>query len=317
MKFSKLQIICGAILTVTLLSGAALASVTDKKTEKKILTEEKDISEDTKKKEVTDLSEFSKKYTEKLALCEAKLDELYLEFCKKKNPMTEEKTMFAVNTATLWDDELQLIYNELKEILTAEEFKKLEKEQVEWKKKRDENARVGKSLEMEIAYKVGIDTRNRCYQLIDIEAPKITRECKSISLDESTSEEKKPIIPEVATPKPVPPPVKPKPEIDVVDQTERFKALIELPCHCVIDNERYKDLPDYHDCSCRNATAESKNCGMVTCYLPLGCEAGCSNHHEKVPFCPEHDPLGFEAHIGHVNDNQSTGYCEYGVSWEK
>ena len=318
MKLSKIKIICGVMLTICTVGGVVIGIVKNKESERKVITNEKDVNEKNEKKQVTDLTEFSKKYTEKLTLCEKEIEEFYLEYCKEKNEITEAKRIFAIKTATIWDDELKNIYDELKEILTTEEFRKLEVEQIEWIKKRDRdiNMSEGKILDTDIADKVGVDTRSRCYELINVEVPKIIRECKEPLVEEIAKEEKK----EHSKPKPVPqkpiPPVVPtKPVKPEVDQTERFKALIELPCHCIVDNPRYKDLPDYIDCTCRNATAESLSCNTVTCSLPLGCDAGCA--FDIVPFCEEHDPLGFEAHNGHVNDDQSIGYCEYGISWEK
>lgn len=82
--------------------------------------------------------------------------------------------MTASKILTVWDDELNIMYQDLKSKMSPSEFNKLQSEQVQWIKDRDAIAiAAGKEFEggsmqgLTILYSKSSTTRDRCYEIVN------------------------------------------------------------------------------------------------------------------------------------------------------
>lgn len=129
-----------------------------------------EISTETSNKEDEEKKNYKEEYLKKLN----SLDK-YLETSVSEGTGTTIEMKEAENTRyKSWDDMLNEIYNLLKTQLTEDEMKKLQEEEINWIKYRDETAEnASKKFEggtlqsVEYVSSLAKTTKNRCYELVN------------------------------------------------------------------------------------------------------------------------------------------------------
>lgn len=124
---------------------------------------------ETSNKENEEKKSYKEEYLKKLD----SLDE-YLKTSVNEGVTTIEMKEAENTRYKSWDDMLNEIYNLLKTQLTEDEMKKLQEEEIEWIKYRDETAEIeskevegGSMYPMVYTFSLTKTTKNRCYELVN------------------------------------------------------------------------------------------------------------------------------------------------------
>lgn len=126
------------------------------------------------KKEKSALPKTKSEYFSKMQEVDNKADEIGEKCNNNPNVTQAEMNSVSYEQSKLYDDELNKIYKFLKQNLSAEKFKELEKSEVEWinqKEKRVESIKKefegGSMLPLQVNSAVAEESKNRCYYLIN------------------------------------------------------------------------------------------------------------------------------------------------------
>lgn len=126
------------------------------------------------KKEKSVLPKTKSEYFSKMQEVDNKADEIGEKCNNNPNVTQAEMNSVSYEQSKLYDDELNKIYKFLKQNLSDEKFKELEKSEVEWinqKEKRVESIKKefegGSMLPLQVNSAVAEESKNRCYYLIN------------------------------------------------------------------------------------------------------------------------------------------------------
>ncbi|MDZ5253792.1 lysozyme inhibitor LprI family protein [Clostridium sp. LIBA-8841] len=126
------------------------------------------------KKEKSALPKTKSEYFSKMQEVDNKADEIGEKCNNNPNVTQAEMNSVSYEQSKLYDDELNKIYKFLKQNLSTEKFKELEKSEVEWinqKEKRVESIKKefegGSMLPLQVNSAVAEESKNRCYYLIN------------------------------------------------------------------------------------------------------------------------------------------------------
>ncbi|MGL5575968.1 MAG: lysozyme inhibitor LprI family protein [Sarcina sp.] len=114
------------------------------------------------------------KYIDRLKACEDKEKNIHALAEVEDGYSNPGMKLTASKVLTIWDDELNIMYQDLKSKISPDDFKKLQSEQIQWIKDRDaKSITAGKQFEggtmegLSIISSKASTTRDRCYEIVN------------------------------------------------------------------------------------------------------------------------------------------------------